>query len=199
MLTNKTIGFIGAGNMAEALIKGLTGSGKISAAQVIASDSVKERLVHIAETYEVKVFNKNYEVAEGSDIIILALKPGDMKECVTEIAPDLGTEKLLISVAAGVTTDNVHMWLKAAGLKVEVAVVRAMPNTPATVGEGITGLVAGRNAGKAELEIAQEIFTQVGHVVIFDDETLLDAVTGLSGSGPAYVCEFVEALTEGGE
>lgn len=198
MLTNKTIGFIGAGNMAEALIKGLISSGKVSAAQVIASDSVKERLVHIAETYEVKVYNKNYEIAEGADIIILALKPTDMEECVTEIAQDLGKEKLLISVAAGVTTEKMHMWLRAAGLSEEVALVRAMPNTPALAGEGATGLAAGRNAGKKELELAHMIFAQVGKVLVFDDETLLNAVTGLSGSGPAYVFLFMEALCEAG-
>jgi pyrroline-5-carboxylate reductase len=198
MLTNKTIGFIGAGNMAEALIKGLTNSGKISPAQLIASDSVKERLVYIAETYEAKVFNKNYEVAEGADIIILALKPGDMKACVTEIAPDLSGGKLLISVAAGVTTDNLQVWLKEGGLTEDVALVRAMPNTPATVGEGATGIVAGRGAGKAELDLAKTIFEQVGRVLIFDDETLLNGVTGLSGSGPAYVFLFMEALCEAG-
>ena len=198
MLTNKTIGFIGSGNMAGALIRGLIASGKVNAGQIIASDNNKERLVHIAETYEVKVFNKNYEVAEGADIIILALKPGDMKEAVEGVAMEFGAEKILVSIAAGVTTENIHMWLRSGGLKVELPVVRAMPNTPAIVGEGATGIVAGRNAGREELELAEEIFAQVGKVVTLDDETLLNGVTGLSGSGPAYVFLFMEALCDAG-
>ena len=198
MLTNKTIGFIGAGNMAEALIRGLIASKKVSAGQIIVSDSNKERLLHIAEAYEVKVFNKNYEVAEGADMIILALKPKDMKEAVEGVANDLGKEKILVSIAAGITTDKIHMWLRSGGLKAEVPVVRAMPNTPAIVGEGATGIAAGINAGREELELAEAIFAGVGKVVTLDDETLLNGVTGLSGSGPAYVFLFMEALCDGG-
>jgi pyrroline-5-carboxylate reductase len=198
MLTNKTIGFIGSGNMAEALIRGLIATRKVSAGQIIASDNNKERLVHIAETYEVKVFNKNYEVAKGADIIILALKPGDMKEAIEDVAEGFSAEKLLISIAAGITTDKIHMWLRSGGLKIELPVVRAMPNTPAIVGEGATGIAAGRNAGREDLELTEEIFAQVGKVVTLDDETLLNGVTGLSGSGPAYVFVFMEALCDAG-
>lgn len=198
MLNNKTIGFIGSGNMAEALIRGLIASGKVNAGQIIASDNNKERLIHIAETFEVKVFNKNYEIIEGADIIILALKPGDMKDAVTESAEAFSAEKILVSIAAGITTDKIHMWLRAGGLKIEVPVVRAMPNTPAIVGQGATGIAAGRNAGRAELELTEEIFAQVGKVVLLDDETLLNGLTGLSGSGPAYVFLFMEALCDAG-
>jgi pyrroline-5-carboxylate reductase len=198
MLTNKTIGFIGSGNMAEALIKGLIASKKVSAGQIIASDSNKEKLVYIAETYEIKVFNKNYEVAEGADIIILALKPGDMKDAIEGVAKEFSAEKVLVSIAAGITTDKIHMWLRSGGLKVEMPVVRAMPNTPAIVGQGATGIAAGRNAGRAELELTEEIFAQVGKVVLLDDESLLNGLTGLSGSGPAYVFLFMEALCDGG-
>ncbi len=198
MLNNKTIGFIGSGNMAEALIRGLIASKKVSAGQIIASDNNKERLVHIAETYEVKVFNKNYEVAEGADIIILALKPGDMKEAIEGVAEGFSAEKLLVSIAAGITTDKIHMWLRSGGLTIEVPVVRAMPNTPAIVGEGATGIAAGRNAGRGELKLCEEIFAQVGKVVTLEDETLLNGLTGLSGSGPAYVFLFMEALCDGG-
>ncbi|MBE9531327.1 MAG: pyrroline-5-carboxylate reductase [Proteobacteria bacterium] len=198
MLTNKTIGFIGSGNMAEALIRGLIASKKVSAGQIIASDNNKERLVHIAETYEVKVFNKNYEIAEGADIIILALKPGDMKEAIEGVADGFSSEKVLVSIAAGITTDKIHMWLRSGGLTEEVPVVRAMPNTPAIVGEGATGIAAGRNAGRDELKLCEEIFAQVGKVVTLDDESLLNGLTGLSGSGPAYVFLFMEALCDGG-
>ena len=90
------------------------------------------------------------------------------------------------------------MWLRSGGLKAEVPVVRAMPNTPAIVGEGATGIAAGRNAGRAELELTEEIFAQVGKVVTLDDESLLNGLTGLSGSGPAYVFLFMEALCDGG-
>ncbi len=198
MLTNKTIGFIGSGNMAEALVKGLIASKKVSAGQVIVSDTNKERLVHMAEAYEVKVFNKNYEVAESADIIILALKPGDMKEVVEGVAEAFDKDKLLVSIAAGITTEKIHMWIRKGGLKDELPLVRAMPNTPAIVGEGATGIVAGRNANREELELVEEIFAQVGKVVLFDDEALLNGVTALSGSGPAYVFLFMEALCDGG-
>ena len=196
MITKKTIGFVGAGNMAEALIKGLISSSIVSAGQIIASEKRKDRLVHMAETYEIKVFNKNYEVAKAADIIFLTIKPSDLPEILADIAPELTKEKLLISVAAGKTTDTILKGLKSGGLRHTVPIIRAMPNTPALIGCGAIGVFAGSGVNKDQLKLAKKIFEAVGKVVEVGDEALMDAVTGLSGSGPAYIFHFMEALIE---
>jgi len=146
-LSKKTIGFVGAGNMAGALIKGLITSNLITPLQIIASDRDKKKLVGIAEKYGIKVFNENFEVAEAADIIILAVKPDDMTAALEEIAPGVTKEKLLISIVAGKTTGAILDSLSAAGMRHKVAVVRAMPNMPALVGEGATAVFAAE--GKA--------------------------------------------------
>ncbi len=198
MLTKKTIGFLGAGNLAEALVKGLLASKTVTAAQIIAGDRISERLVHMAETYEIKVYNKNTEVAEHSDILFITVKPNDVPGVVRAIARDIRGEKLIITAAAGVTTKTVLENLKEGGHEGFVPVVRAMPNTPVIVSEGAIGMCAGLGATRGDLELARAIFEAVGKVIVVDDEGLLDAVTGLSGSGPAYVFLFMQAMAEAG-
>ena len=193
MLTKKTIGFIGAGNMGEALIKGLLASKKMNAGQILVADKVKERLAYITEHYEVKVFTKNFEVVKGADIIILAVKPNDMKSVLEEIGPDLHKDKLLISIAAGITMDFILQ-----NLPHSIPLIRVMPNTPALVLEGAIGLCPGQTVSKEARDIAVAIFEAVGKVVVIENEELMDAVTGLSGSGPAYVFLFLEALSDAG-
>ncbi|MBI5047729.1 MAG: pyrroline-5-carboxylate reductase [Deltaproteobacteria bacterium] len=193
MLTKKTIGFIGAGNMGEALIKGLIGSKKITPAQILVADKVKERLAYIAEHYEAKVFTKNFEVAKGADIIILAVKPNDIKAALEEIGSDLNKGKLLISIAAGITMDFIL-----GNLPHAVPLIRVMPNTPALVLEGAIGICPGEGVSKEDRDIAVAIFEAVGKVVLIENEELMDAVTGLSGSGPAYVFLILEALSDAG-
>lgn len=198
MLTRKTIGFLGSGNLAEALIKGLLASSKINPGHIIASDRISERLLHLAESYEVKVLSKNFETARNADIIFLTVKPGDIEGVLREIAPEIDAGKLLISTAAGITTSRILEVLKEAGLAHFLPVVRAMPNTPAIVREGATAICAGLGTGERHIELAAEIFGSIGKVVAIKEESLMDAVTGLSGSGPAYVFLFMEALIEGG-
>lgn len=198
MLTKKTIGFLGAGNLAEALIKGLLASKSVSPAQITASDTVASRLAHLAEAYEIKVCNRNFEVAAASDILFITVKPHDVPALLREIAPEIGKGTLLISAAAGVTTSAIGDVLRGAGLARLPALIRAMPNTPAIVREAMTGLYAGSGATRSELKLASAVFESVGKVAIIDDEDLLNPVTGLSGSGPAYVFLFMEALTEAG-
>jgi pyrroline-5-carboxylate reductase len=198
MLTKKTIGFLGAGNMAEALIKGLLSSRVVSAGQIIASEKQKDRLVHMAESYEIKVYNKNYEVAKAADIILLTIKPADLAGILADIAPELSGDKLLISVVAGKSTDNIRQGLHLRGLRQPVAILRAMPNTPALAGVGAIGVFAGGGVKKTQLKLSMKIFEAVGKVVQVKDESLMNAVTGLSGSGPAYVFLFMEALIEAG-
>ncbi|MBI5969617.1 MAG: pyrroline-5-carboxylate reductase [Deltaproteobacteria bacterium] len=199
MLTKKTIGFLGAGNMAEALIKGLLASKRVSAAQITACDKSAERLVHLAEKYEIKLFNKNFEAAKNSDIIFITVKPGDVSSVLKDIAPELTPEKLVISVAAGVTTGAIAAALRSSGFARQVPVIRAMPNTPATVAAGITAVFADVNASDSDVKLATAVFESVGSVITVEDEELMNAVTGLSGSGPAYVFLFMEALCEAGE
>ncbi len=198
MLTKKTIGFLGAGNLAEALIKGLLASKSVTAGQIIAGDRISERLVHMAETYEIKVYNKNYEVAENSDILFITVKPNDVPGVVRAVASALRGDKLIITAAAGVTTRTVLENLKEGGHTGFVPVVRAMPNTPVIVREGAIGICAGLGATEADLKLARMVFEAVGRVFVVDDEGLLDAVTGLSGSGPAYVFLFMQALADAG-
>lgn len=198
MLTKKTIGFLGAGNLAEALIKGLLASRSVSAAQILASDKASERLLHLAERYEIKVHNKNYETVHNADIIFLTVKPNDVRCVLKEVASEFGPGKLLISAAAGVTTTTILEALRNGGANRFIPVIRAMPNTPAIVQAGAIGLCAGLGAGGADLKLAKAVFEAVGKVVIVEDESLMDVITGLSGSGPAYVFLFMEALVEAG-
>ena len=198
MLTDKTIGFIGAGNMAGALIKGILDAGLVSAGQILASDRDPARIAQIEEASKIKVFNRNYEVFKGADIVFLAIKPADMRDCLLHAAPDIDSGKIIISIAAGITTESILAWLKEGGALALPPVVRAMPNTPALCSEGMTGLAAGESAGSEELKLARALFEAVGKVIIVDEEGLLNAVTGLSGSGPAYVFLFMEALAEAG-
>ncbi|MBI1912973.1 MAG: pyrroline-5-carboxylate reductase [Deltaproteobacteria bacterium] len=198
MLTRKTIGFLGAGNLAEALIKGLLASKSVHAGQIIAADKSSERLVHLAENYDIKVYNKNFEIVENADIIFITVKPNDVRGLLAEIAPEVGQGKLIISAAAGITTTTILETLKHSGARHIIPIIRAMPNTPAIVQEGATGLCAGIGAHKNDIKLAKAVFEAVGKVIVVEDESLLDAVTGLSGSGPAYVFLFMEALLEGG-
>ena len=193
MLTKKTIGFIGAGNMGEALIKGLLASKKITPAQILVADKVKERLAYIAEQYETKIFTKTFEVAKGADIIMLAVKPNDVKPALQEISSDLNKDKLLISITAGVTMDYILQCLPHS-----VPLIRVMPNTPVIVLEGAIGICLGQGVSKENRDSAVEIFEAVGKVEFIENEELMDAVTGLSGSGPAYVFLILEALSDAG-
>ena len=192
MLTSKTIGFIGSGNMGEALIKGLLGSDSIEAGQITASDVRKDRLAHIQESYGIETNEDNREVVRRSDIVVLSVKPQIMNIVLEEITDVVTPKQLVISIAAGVPIAAIE-----AGLHKETRVVRVMPNTPALVGAGTAALSAGAHATEEDLGLAKAVFDSVGMSFVID-ELLLDAVTGLSGSGPAYVFLIIEALADAG-
>lgn len=196
MIADKTIGFIGTGNMGEALIDGLIESHKVTATQILATDSSKERTEYIKETYGIKFYDDDLSLVEASDIIILAVKPHDMADAIKNIAKSC-EGKLIISIAAGITTSFIKETLAESGAR-EVSIVRVMPNTPALIGEGAIGILAGKGTHSENLFHTQEIFSSVGAVSILNDESLMDSVTGLSGSGPAYVFLFIKALIEAG-
>jgi pyrroline-5-carboxylate reductase len=193
ILKKKIIGFIGAGNMGEALVKGLLGSKKVKPAQIIVCDPLKKKLQYMSETYRIAAERSNCDVVRKADIIILAVKPIIVAKVLEEIKRDLSKEKLLISIAAGVTT---HMIT--GQLLHRSPVIRVMPNTPAIVQEGASALFMGENATKDAEQTVIHIFNSIGESVVIDDERLMDVVTGLSGSGPAFVFLFIEALADGG-
>jgi pyrroline-5-carboxylate reductase len=191
-IKGKRVAFLGAGNMGEALIKGLTQSGLVPAGSITASDPRADHLGHIAERYAIKALADNLALVRGADVIILAVKPQIMAAVLKEIAPVVDEGKLLISIAAGVSTRKLRDHLgKPARL------IRVMPNTPALVLEGVTAIARAEGLKPGDLEAAQELFAAVGKVVVLD-ESAMDAVTGLSGSGPAYVAMTIEALADGG-
>ena len=191
-IKDKRVGFLGAGNMGEAMIKGLVGAGLVHAASIAATDVRAERLDQIARQYGIRAVADNASLVAAADVVILAVKPQIMGPVLREIAPAVTPVKLLVSIAAGVATRTLRELLgKPARL------IRVMPNTPALVLEGVTAIARGEGLDADDLDIAQELFGAVGRVVVLE-EAHLDAVTGLSGSGPAYVAIVIEALADGG-
>lgn len=186
------IGFIGAGNMAEALINGILKAGLFTPQKVHASDIREVQRKKIQKTYGIKTYRDNGEIIARTGTVILSIKPQQMDDVLSEIAPRLGRDHLIISIAAGITTHYIAQRLSG-----EIPVIRIMPNTPALVQEGASVLTRGRHATESHFKSAQQIFEAVGSVVTVD-ESLMDAVTGLSGSGPAYVFLFIEALADAG-
>jgi pyrroline-5-carboxylate reductase len=188
----KKIGFIGAGNMAEALVKGLLSSGLFKNDRIIMSDVVQEKLDLMSSLYGVEVTQRNPDVVEFADFIVLAVKPNLIRRIMDEIGDYLTPKKILISIAAGIPVDSIMRGDK--GIKL----VRAMPNTPALVLAGASALYCVPSLTQEEREDVKRIFDSVGITYIVESEELLDAVTGLSGSGPAFVAIFIEALADGG-
>lgn len=185
------LGFIGGGNMASALIKGLIHSG-FPAGQIFVSDVDADRLKALAEKHGVQVSTVNLDVVLKCDVIVLSVKPQVIDRVLATIGKDVRPEQLVVSVAAGVPIAAME-----ARFPPGTRVVRTMPNTPATVDAGATAISAGSSATGDDLAVARAMFSAVGRVVTLD-ESLLDAVTGLSGSGPAYVMLMIEALADGG-
>jgi pyrroline-5-carboxylate reductase len=191
-LKDKKVGFIGAGNMGEALIKGLVSANVVAPEAIYASDVRVERLQELDQQYGIRPASSNVEVVRQADVVILAVKPQIITPVLKEIAATLTKRKLLISIAAGVSTARIR-----ADLGKDARLIRVMPNTPALVLEGVTAIAKAAGLEPDDLDTAGEIFSAVGRVVVLDED-LLDAVTGLSGSGPAYVAVVIESLADGG-
>ncbi|MBA3504016.1 MAG: pyrroline-5-carboxylate reductase [Deltaproteobacteria bacterium] len=199
MLASHSIGFIGAGNMAEALIRGLVKGGHVAARRITASAPRNERLAELVEAYGIAVTRDNREVAHTASIVVLSVKPQILDKVLREVADQLKPGALVISIAAGVDTETIEgiVGPTAGSQADQVRVVRAMPNTPALVGAGATAISPGKHAGEEDLALARAMFDAVG-ITVQLDETHLDAVTGLSGSGPAYIFLILEALADAG-
>jgi len=191
-MEKKTLGFIGGGNMAAALVKGLLHAKVVPPEGIIVSDVKQERLTQLEELHGVRTTTDNHELVRASDVVVLSVKPQVIDKVLGVVGGDIEQAQLVVSVAAGVPLAAIE-----ARLPEGARVVRSMPNTPATALAGATAIAAGTHATEEDLEVARALFAAVGRVVTLD-ETLLDAVTGLSGSGPAYVMLMIEALADGG-
>lgn len=186
------VGFIGAGNMAEALMKGIISAGIASREEVIAGEVIKERREYISRTLGVKVTSDNVDVARSAHTLLLAVKPQQMLTVLEELKPYLGPEHLIISIAAGIKISFIESRLNAG-----VRVVRVMPNQPCLVGASASALALGKFAKAEDKDLVMKVLQSVG-IALPVDEKYLDAVTGLSGSGPAFVYVVIEAMADGG-
>lgn len=200
----QTIGFIGSGNMGEAFIGALIQSQLFTADRIFASDANIQRLEYIKNKYHINALQDNSKVFDCCDIIVFAVKPQQMNQVLSEISDRLTykilNRKMVISIAAGFTISKIEQYLYSPlnpSLHGRLPIIRVMPNTPALVLEGISGMASNRYAQKDDIQAAKSILEAIGKVIEFREEDL-DAVTALSGSGPAYVFFLVECMIEAG-
>ena len=196
MLTNKKLGFIGGGNMTEALLKGLLASSSVGPKDILVSDLLSDRLEFLNKEYKVKITDDSRKLVQKSDILILAVKPQVVGKVLESFSDVVDKHKIIISVAAGISINFIEDILDREG-KNKISVIRTMPNTPALVQEGATAICGGGHSSKLDIKIAHHIFKAIGQTVAIE-ETHMDAVTGLSGSGPAYIFMIIEALSDAG-
>jgi pyrroline-5-carboxylate reductase len=189
MQNNLKIGFIGGGNMATALIGGL--AGKLTAGENIhVVDINADALQTLSQRFGVTTARQIDAAVGRSDVIVLAVKPQQMKEVVAQLRPHVSSQ-LVLSIAAGIRAADLSRWMNG-----HTAIVRSMPNTPALIGQGVTGMAAMAGVSTRQRDAADAIMRTVGATVWLDDEALIDPVTAVSGSGPAYVFYFIEAMQQ---
>ncbi len=192
MAIEKKIAFLGGGNMAEALIKGVIAAGTAKPDQILATDVSPDRREHLKKAYGIIIQKTNADAARVGDIIVLSVKPQVIEKVLAEIENVVDNNKLVISIAAGIAIARIEKTLRNGS-----RVVRVMPNTPALVLAGAAAIAGGKFATNGDMALAQDIFNSVGRAVVVE-EKLMDAVTGLSGSGPAYVFMIIDALSDAG-
>ncbi len=186
------LAMLGAGKMGGILLNAFLRNELLGPQQIVATVAHTDRARAVSERTGVRVGTDNVEAAKSADVILLGVKPSQILDVVTQIRPALAQQKMLVSFAASVKTRAIE---DAAGC--DLPVVRAMPNTPATVGEGVTALCRGRFCTEEQMALARRMFETVGRTVVVDEKHM-DAVTGLSGSGPAFLYIIIEALAEAG-
>ena len=192
-MTKYKIGFIGAGKMASAIIKGLIRTEFLKPENIIASQ-VEENIEEESKILGIRVINDNLEVAKDSEIVFIATKPNQVKDVLTEISKEISTNKLVVSIAAGVTTEKLEN-----NLPEKTRVIRVMPNTPALVGEGMSGMVGGKYAKQEDLDYIQKLLSTIGKCIVVDNEAQIDIVTAISGSGPAFYYKIINEIARAGE
>ncbi len=185
------IGFVGSGNMAEAIVKGLISKSLFNNGDICVSDISENRLEYMNDTYMVNTYSDNAQLVSDCDIVVLSVKPQVMGDALGDISTLNLDDKLFISIAAGIRISKISQLLG------DIAIVRVMPNTPALVANGATGIFANEKA-ESKREQVEKIFSAIGDVVVVDDEDAIDAVTALSGSGPAYYFLLMEAMVNAG-
>jgi len=185
------IGFIGGGNMAEAIIKGIRGMGQGARKEILVSEPREERRKYLEQTYGVKATSSNKEAAASCNIIILAVKPQNMEAALVEISPDITEDKTVVSIAAGITLSYLSSRLKTKKL------IRVMPNTPALVQAGMTVMSLCECFDDRDIAVVRGIFMSIGELMVLPEKQM-NAVTAVSGSGPAFFALFIEAMTEAG-
>lgn len=189
---SRTIALLGAGKIGESLLAGLLSSGTREPGEIVATGRRDERLREVAERHGVRTTRSNAEAVGGAALVVIAVKPQDFDSLLGEIGGLLTSEQTVLSVAAAIPTAQIE-----ARLSTGVPVVRAMPNAPSLVHEGMAGICAGAHAGDEHLALAEEVLTQLGSVVRVP-ERAMDAVTAVSGSGPAYFALLAEGMIEAG-
>ncbi|GAA4652003.1 pyrroline-5-carboxylate reductase [Kistimonas scapharcae] len=193
-MTTATLAFIGAGNMAGSIIGGLISNG-YDPERIIASDPGLETLQLLKARFGIKIAENNSDAVREADVVILAVKPQVMKPVVTELAPALqDAMPMLVSIAAGITIDSLNDWSGG-----NLPIIRCMPNTPALVGCGASGLYANPQVSEAQKTLAETVMNAVGISQWLDSESAIDAVTALSGSGPAYFFLLMESMINAGK
>ncbi|MFS2197463.1 pyrroline-5-carboxylate reductase [Pseudomonas sp. Pseusp3] len=190
-MSKTRIAFIGAGNMAASLIGGLRAKG-LEATQIRASDPGEETRARVSAEHGIETFADNAQAIDGADVVVLAVKPQAMKAVCEALRPSLKPDQLVVSIAAGITCASMNNWLGAQ------PIVRCMPNTPALVRQGASGLFATAEVSVEQRQQAQELLSAVGIALWLNEEQQLDAVTAVSGSGPAYFFLLIEAMTAAG-
>lgn len=193
MLSQKKICILGSGNMGEALVSGMTSSGASRPEDLICTDVRTEKLVAMRERYGVRTSEDNNTAVQASDIVIYATKPQILASVLRETAPSLDLSKLVISIAAGVPLAAIESCLNK-----ELRLIRVMPNIAASVKMAATAIAAGTHVQKDDVRLAKAIFDSVGRCVFIKENELMDAITGLSGSGPAYIFLIIDALADAG-
>ncbi len=188
----KKLTLVGAGKIGEALLSGILSSQLLPLTRVVATDADPTRADYIGEKYGVRTYTNNRQAVAGADLVLLCVMPQRVKDILREIRKDVRQDVLVISVAASVTTRLIEQELDRG-----VRVVRVMPNTPCLIRQGMSALCRGKHATDEDLKIAQAIFGSMGRAVVVD-ERHMDAITGLSASGPAYVYMIIESLAEAG-
>ncbi|MCH6569236.1 MAG: pyrroline-5-carboxylate reductase [Acidobacteria bacterium] len=191
-MSEKKVAFLGLGKMGGILLQALLKKNLLSPKNTVATVRHPERAQKLSQELGISVTTDNRQAAQQSDLVLLCVKPQTVREVTEEIAAEMTSKKLLISIAASVPTHYIEEILDS-----EVPVVRAMPNTPCVIGCGMTGLCKGKFADESHLDIAQTLFDSVGRTVTVDEKRM-DAVTGLSASGPAFIYIILESLAEGG-
>lgn len=194
-MSNPRIAFIGAGNMAASLIGGLRAQG-VPANAICASDPGKEKRSELQAAHGIDTFAENAQAIANADVVVLAVKPQVMQQVCRDLAAHLQANQLVVSIAAGITCASLQSWL---GEQTPRAIVRCMPNTPSLLRQGVSGLFANAQVSDAQKQQAEQLLSAVGLAVWLDDEKLIDAVTAVSGSGPAYFFLMIEAMTAAGE